>query len=365
MSREIQQITDKIKTLGNDSRAVLATVVDVEGSSYRLPGAKMLILENGETFGTVSGGCLEADVLERAQKVLKTGEPQIFIYDTTSAEDSVFSLNMGCRGVIRILLEPIRDNKFIEFLHSCFKKRKKGVSATLISPENCIKIGTRFMLDENENFQNNFAEELRNQISENARQVLADEKSALQTYEFGEIFYEYIAPTIALTIFGAGADAVPLVEIAKNLGWYVSVIDHRPAFASAERFANADRVILKNSESLSDEIPFDRRTAAVMMTHNYERDRDILANLLKTEIFYLGALGPKRRTEKLLSELTESGKNFSESQLEKFHAPIGLDIGADTPEAIALSIAAEIQAVLKEREGGFLRNRKGSIYGRN
>lgn len=163
-------------------------------------------------------------------------------------------------------------------------------------------------------------------------------------------------------LFGAGYDALPLVDFAKILGWRVTAIDHRPAFASRERLPAADEIINKGAEDLPDELFEDENSVAVIMTHNYERDREILRRLLNSKCLYTGALGPKKRTEKLLAEI---GGNFSESQMEKLHAPVGLDIGADSPEAIALSIVAETQAVLHKRAGGFLRERKGSIYNRN
>ncbi len=163
-------------------------------------------------------------------------------------------------------------------------------------------------------------------------------------------------------IFGAGADAIPLAEIAALLGWQITIVDHRPAFLTEERFRAAKNLILNNSENFSEKIAADSQTVAIVMTHNYERDRAILSALLKSEAFYIGALGPKRRTENLLQELSERGERFNGKQLRKLFAPVGLDIGADTPEAIALSIVAEIQSVLKNRAGGFLRERKSSIY---
>ena len=376
MSKEIQQIVQKINSLDANVSAVLATVVDVRGSSYRLPGAKMLILENGETFGTVSGGCLEADVLERAKKVLQTGKPSLFTYDTTNDENSVFSLNMGCRGVIRILLEPINNEGVsLKTLQTANEERKKQVVGTLISADSDfdIQIGGRifhndvgqfnienlpdFLIDATElkNDCQHFFHQT-NQISHN--KTYQTEKGAF------EFFLEKINPPISLLIFGAGADAVPVSEIGKQLGWKVSVIDHRPAFLNAERFSVANDLLLYHTEELPPDIVFDNQTAAVIMTHNYERDRDVLANLLDSDVFYIGALGPKRRAENLLNELAENGKNFSEAQLAKLFAPVGLDIGADTPEAIALSIVAEIQSVQANRTGGFLRLRQSGIYNR-
>lgn len=363
--KEIQEILKKIKTLKSDEKAILATVVDVQGSSYRLPGAKMLILENGDTFGTVSGGCLEADILERAKQVLETGEPQIFVYDTTKDLDSVFSLNMGCRGIIRILLEPIRDNLLLDYIENCFGKKQNGLSATLIKSENGLKLRSRLLLDKNEVFHNDFDRHISDKIFDDAQDVLNSGKSDLKTYDFGEVFFDYIAPPINLTIFGAGADAVPLADIANSLGWFVKVVDHREKFANKERFVNADEILISHSENTAENVEVDKNSVAVIMTHNYEHDKNILKVLLKSNAKYIGKLGPKRRSENMLREFSEEGLSFTEEELNKFYSPIGLDIGADTPESIALSIVAEIQAALKNREGSHLRKREGSIYGRN
>ncbi len=376
MSKEIQQIVQKIRSLDANVSAILATVVDVRGSSYRLPGAKMLILEKGETFGTVSGGCLEADVLERAKKVLQTGRPSLFTYDTTNDENSVFSLNMGCRGVIRILLEPINNESVLmKTLQTANEQRTKQVVGTLISADSNfdIQIGGRLFYSDVEQFKiENLPDflidttELKNDCQHFFHET--NQISHNKTYQTEQGTFEFflgkINPPTSLLIFGAGVDAIPVSEIGKQLGWKVSVIDHRPAFLNAERFPAADDLILNHTEKLPLNIAFDNQAAAVIMTHNYERDRDVLANLLESNVFYIGALGPKRRAENLLNELTENGKNFSDAQLAKLFTPVGLDIGADTPEAIALSIAAEIQSVQANRAGGFLRLRQGGIYNR-
>lgn len=300
--KEIHEILKAISAFPDGETAILATVVDVRGSGYRLPGARMLILADGRTVGTVSGGCLEADVLERAKKVLASGEAEVFTYDTTENEDSVFSLNMGCRGVIEILLEPVEAN-------------------------------TSLIVEMRSAYENRIA-------SEN------------------------IEPPIAVLLFGAGADAVPFVRIASELGWQVTVHDHRPAFLTTERFPSAEKLVLQNVDEPPGKMMADKRTAAIMMTHNYARDRFILPVLLRSDVFYIGALGPKRRTEQLLEEGAANGENFTTAQLSRLYAPVGLDIGADTPEGIALAIAGEIQSVFAKRNGGYLRNRKGSIYDR-
>ncbi|MFT3743996.1 MAG: XdhC/CoxI family protein [Pyrinomonadaceae bacterium] len=299
--KEIKEILKHVGNLAEGEKAILATVVDVRGSGYRLPGARMLMLENGDTFGTVSGGCLEADVLERAKKVLKSGVAETFTYDTTGDENSVFSLNMGCRGVVDILLEPIgKDSEIITKMRGAYESRES-----------------------NDEFET----------------------------------------PIAVMLFGAGADAVPFVRIASELGWQVTVHDHRHAFLTEERFPDAQKLVHQTVDE-PPQIDADERTAGVIMTHNYARDCFVLPELLDSDAFYVGALGPKRRTEQLLEEIAADGRTFTEEKLARLFAPVGLDIGADTPESIALSIIGEIQSVLKNRQGTSLRYREGSIYDR-
>ncbi|MEZ5346548.1 MAG: XdhC/CoxI family protein [Pyrinomonadaceae bacterium] len=358
--KELHEILKKIDSLAPGENAVLATVVDVKGSSYRLPGAKMLILENGDSFGTVSGGCLEADVMERAGRVLETGESQIFTYDTTTNEDSVFSFNMGCRGVIRILLETITNNSYVGFLRDHFENGR-GVVATLINPNNGDTLGERYFFDEENirdaSFQNK-------ELLDAGMKVLGSGVSRLETFEFGEVFLEYIAPPVQLKLFGAGADAVPLALISKNLGWHVTVIDHREALANDLRFENPDQIVHSRPENILSEVILNAESIAVVMTHNFDHDKEIIKNLFATDVKYIGLLGPKARTESLLRELKESGAEISSDDLKRLHAPIGLDIGGQLPEMIAVAIIAEIQATIAGRNGGFLRDRTGSIYDR-
>ncbi len=369
--KELQEILNKAGKFSIGEKAILATVVDVVGSGYRRPGARMLIDENGYSVGTVSGGCLEADVLERAKKVLATGEPTVITYDTTQDENSVFGLSMGCRGIVRILLEPFeRENILQKVLQIVFERRTKQFIGTIISSNSGFFVGGRIFYSPvgQFDFENlpdvieNF-DELKNDIRTFFER---DSESEVREYKVGkksfEIFFENINPPLSLLLFGAGYDALPLINFAKEIGWRVTAIDHRPAFADAQRLSAADEIIVSSSEDLDENIFQEANSVGVIMTHNYERDRNILRRLLNSKCLYIGALGPKNRTEKLLAEISE---NFSAEQLEKLHAPIGLDIGANSPEAIALSIAAEIQSVISDRKGGFLRDRKGSIYARD
>lgn len=360
--KETIEILRTLDELPGDASPVLATVVDVDGSSFRLPGARMLILEDGMTVGTVSGGCMEADVLERAKKVRETGKTSIFIYDTRDEEDSVFSLNMGCRGVVRILMESAKANPSLSFLKDNLENSRAGVIATQISGG---LTGSQVIVDSAGVRHSSFEEpEATQMVLAHADSVMTAERSELKKTETGEIFYEFVPLPAKLIIFGAGADAVPLSRIAKELGWKTHVIDHRPAYATPARFSSADTVTVQKRDDLGAKIEFGPETLAVVMTHNYENDKQIISRLLNTEIRYIGAMGPKSRTAQIFSEIEDTGTKVTAEMLSKTHGPVGLDIGATTPEAIALAIVAEIQTVLSGREGGFLREREGSIYGR-
>lgn len=327
----------------------------------------MLIDENGYSVGTVSGGCLEADVLERAKKVLQTGESTVITYDTTQDENSVFGLSMGCRGIVRILLESFGKNSvLLDVLQNALQNRKRQFIGTIVSSNITSEIGGRIFYGANEIFDFVNLRESKKLKTDSKNFFIQNRSSEVREYKLGEdvfeTFFENINPPLKLLLFGTGYDALPLINFAKEIGWTVTAIDHRSAFANAERLPQADQIIVSSSEYLSGEIFEDENSVAVIMTHNYERDRNILRRLLRSKCLYIGALGPKNRAEKLLQEI---GEDYSPEQLGKLHAPVGLDIGGDTPEIIALSIVAEINAVLCNRNGGYLRDRKGSIYGRD
>ncbi len=357
--KEIKEVLREVAALPAGEKAVLATVVDLKGSGYRLPGARMLIKANGDATGTVSGGCLEADVMERAKRVLKTGVAEVFRYDTTADENSVFSLNMGCRGVLRILMEAVDANSgSVATIRSVYEDRKAVCGGVVIRSEAAsLPVGRRMAFGESVSELPSLHDDLR---------TFADSRSNYETVtydvdgEFVEVAFERIDPPVRLYIFGAGADAVPLADAAHGLGWDVNVCDHRPAFLTNERFPKCDALIGLDRDT-APEWNVDGLTAFVLMNHNYERDKTMLPGALKSEAFYIGALGPRRRTEQMLEEISDK---FTEDELARLRTPAGLDIGGDTPEAIAISIVAEIQSVLKHRGGGPLRDRQAPIYDR-
>jgi xanthine dehydrogenase accessory factor len=207
-----------------------------------------------------------------------------------------------------------------------------------------------------------FDREATGAIAEECFAVLVEERSSLCRFECGELFVEYLAPPMPLVVFGAGSDAAPLVRFAKELGWRVTLVDHRPGMAARPQFVSADEVVVARPESVAERVPIDARTAAVVMTHNYSHDLSLLELLLRSEARYVGVLGPRARTDRLLGELAESGTVFDRQELERLYAPVGIDIGAESPEEIALSIVAEIRAVSSGRRGGMLRDRAGAIH---
>src|ERR1041384_1026001 len=367
MSNELHSILARFDAMGAaKSLSVLATVIDVRGSSYRLPGARMLIDGAGNTYGTVSGGCLEADLMTRAAWVRESGESEVFVYDTSINDDSVFGLNMGCRGVIRVLLEPA-DPKLFELLRHRLSSREGGVVATLVSTAKGgseSRVGSRLLIDERGLVASDIVAAAQAIIADDCFGALRTKTSTLNVYEFGEVFIEYIAPPVPLVVFGAGHDAAPLIRFAKELGWHVTVVDHRAASSKLAQFSVADNVIVARPQEAAGLVPIDKDTAAVLMTHNYAIDLELAEFLLRSPARYVGMLGPRSRAERMLADLSRIGVDAGARAMKRAYAPIGIDIGAETPEEIALSIIAEICAVLAGRGAGMLRHRAGSIHGR-
>jgi xanthine/CO dehydrogenase XdhC/CoxF family maturation factor len=355
----------------------LATVVQTEGSSYRRPGARMLILPGGESAGSISGGCLEQDIIAHAQTIMAGGTARVLSYDTSTEEDLVFGVGLGCKGVVRVLVEPIRSfardraggSTLLQFIADLFSNRQSGVVATVFAAEGepGIGIGSRLMVTEAGVILDEFKDTgLSKSILDDARAVLMNRRSKTRMYEAGtggvEVLLEIIESPTPLVIFGAGFDAIPLVRMAVETGFRVSVADGRAAYATKQRFPDADQVLIVQPGSLPAELELTPRTAAVIMSHNYALDRAFLTALLPLPLRYLGMMGPKKRAEKMVQESREEGFEIDDQQLHRLHNPIGLDIGAEGPEQIALAVLGEIQAVIAGHGGGFLREKKTSIH---
>ena len=353
---------------------VIATVVKVEGSAYRRPGARMVIAQMGDATGTVSGGCLESDVSKKAWWLTANGKPTMRSYTTGEDDDELeeaeLSFGLGCNGTVHILFERVKPqaaNLVVEVLRTV---RSSGVPAALATvigthDERHTAIGEQVSLVSGAELQLQMRERwLARMIAEDLQSVLDARRSATRTYEGQggdvEVLLEYIPAPRRLVIFGAGHDASPLVSMARLQGWHISVIDARPHFARAQRFPDADRVLALPLEPLPDMTALVADAAVVVMTHSLTQDRHWLGQVLECAPRYIGQLGPRSRTERMLDELPEHLRQAS--AFADLHYPVGLDVGGDTPDSVALSILAEINAVFNGRNGGMLKYREASIH---
>jgi xanthine/CO dehydrogenase XdhC/CoxF family maturation factor len=369
--KELENIVAEAERARVSGQSVaLATVVDVEGSAYRLPSARMLIVDGKWIAGSISGGCLEDDVVMRAQEAIAKDEALLTTYDTTSDDDIVFGVGLGCKGVITILIEPIRpENRGVDFLRftkSCLDERAAGVVATVIRVHGRAdaKPGSRLVSRLEERRSDISDRELNSKIEAEIEGMSELAKLITVPLEHGsaEVFVERIEPPTPLVVFGAGHDAIPVVRLAKELGWHVTLVDHRPAYATAARFPLADRIVVSTPADVSSKLTLTGETLALVMTHNYLRDLELLEMLLPSPVRYLGLLGPRRRTDQLLADLQQKGKQPTPDELRRFYAPVGLDIGSEGPIEVALSILSEMQAVMTSHPGAHLRERKRPIH---
>ncbi|MGV8889286.1 MAG: XdhC family protein [Pseudomonas sp.] len=350
---------------------VLATVVKVEGSAYRRPGARMLIPLHGRTIGTVSGGCLEQDLAKKAWWLTDSGEPVVRRYSTGATEDedddqSALTFGLGCNGTVFVMLERLRaktPSLAIELLRQVRDSLQPAAMATIIatSRHTSVRVGDRLVSHASPALRNRA---LDSSIRKDLRKTLTEKKSSLRLYTDArgevEVFFEYVAPPPRLVIFGAGHDAQPLVRMSKLLGWHVSVIDSRSHFARPERFPQADAVIVANLDASIVLGPLIEGAAVAVMTHSYRQDRHWLGQLLQGAPAYIGQLGPRERTERLLTDIRQH--NPALNALLQLHYPMGLDLGSDAPEGVALSILAEMTAALNQRNGGMLKHRSKPIH---
>jgi xanthine dehydrogenase accessory factor len=362
-------------------QCALATVVSVEGSSYRRPGARMLVCEGGATTGTISAGCLESDVIEHAKRVIRTGAAKLVEYNTASTSDEMaWGLGLGCNGIVRVLVEPLAyGSLYVEALRRSCEANACAVSVATVYQHTplCsipaaarVAIGARLFIDEGgETIRENLSDEAASLIETDVRLTTRAESACARIYEGAcgslKIFVETLLPPVQVIVFGAGHDALSVVELARGLGWQTEVVDTQARPVSLSRFALADRVTLARPEEVGSRVRVTPRTLTLLMSHNYSHDLELLKFLLASPARYIGVMGPRKRTERMLSEVAATDEAFRlwEEDRERLYSPAGLDIGANAPAEIALSIIAEMRAVLDGRRGGMLRERRGSIHG--
>lgn len=371
--REIIKAYDAAVHAGKKS--ALAAVVHLDGSSYRRPGARMLVTDEGELTGAISGGCLEGDALRKALHVLSQQQSKLVTYDTSDEEDATIGIQLGCAGIIQVLFEPIQashpDNP-IQLLRKAIAIRQKAVLVTLFSLENKRneQPGTCLLMEENGNISGHVPyPELQDFILEDVHGVMEAGQSCFKQYvgyDFNvTAFIEYLQPAVSLVVIGAGNDAIPMMQLGDMMGWDVRVVDGRNTHAKPERFASACQILVSKPEKVLEQIPMDDQTVFVMMTHNYNYDLAMLKALLPRDVPYIGMLGPKKKLDRMIDELRGAGMEITDEMLKKVFGPVGLEIGAETAEEIALSIVAEIRAVLNGKPGGYLRYKSEVIHARS
>ncbi|WP_187261472.1 XdhC family protein [Pontibacter beigongshangensis] len=371
--KEMQDIVRAFEVASSENKqTALATVVQVQGSSYRRPGARMLVTEDGQLTGAISGGCLEGDALRKARLAMAQQKKMLITYDTTDDDDAKLGVGLGCNGIIKILIEPIRPEdpaNPVSILRTFLSKRQVAVLVTLFSGQNraAHQPGTCLYLPENGLLVGRVAEQpLQEQLLADAREALLTQTSRTKTYTQADCsftgFIEVLRPQVSLVVVGAGNDAIPVTAMAALLGWRITVIDGRSNYATAARFPAAHAVHVAKPEQVPDQLTLDAQTVLVLMTHNYNYELALLRQLLPQHLPYVGVLGPKKKLNRLVNELQEEGLGLSEAAIRGLYGPVGLDIGAETSEEIALSILSEIKAVLAQRAGGLLRERTGAIH---
>ena len=387
---ERRQLLETLATLPADEEVVLATVVRVEGSAYRRPGARMLIPRYGRSVGTLSGGCLETEVSKKAWYLTEGGKAVVCRYSTASMtvaglsgpedgaddqadEEIELAFGLGCNGTVHVLLQRLPVSAPL-FARLCAVEQGRAVAAQAIVIEKSgdwwVNIGETIAIGVEHEAKAAFADpaltalvqaELISVCQQGRSQLLQLNGPADLGQQRLTLLLEYLPPRPALIVVGAGHDAEPLVRLAVLMGWRVTVVDGRRHFARPERFPGAEQVLCLSVADAAALVNIDP-AAVVIMSHSFSQDRDWLRYFLRQSPPYLGQLGPKSRTERLLGELAESHEPAIGQAIRRLRAPVGLDLGGSTPEAVALAILAEAQAALNGRLGGPLADRSGAIH---
>jgi xanthine dehydrogenase accessory factor len=343
---------------------VLATIVKTAGSTYRKAGARVLVTATGDMIGIISGGCLENDILAHAQQVIESGESRLIDYDTSGEADLQWGFGLGCNGSVQIFLELLTPDRCNAM--DCWQKvwadRQPQAIATIFASEH-PQIGVGCISVPQTAPPPTFPSPPFIPPIAADRQTMAQAKIPIQTHTYTiddqsiQVCLEILQPPPHLTIFGAGRDVLPVVQLAQTLGWQTTIIDCRSQATSPDRFPSAE-VILARRDILSQQVSLSAQSIVIMMNHNFYDDLAILALALPQHPKYIGILGSRNRTQTLIAELPIPIQHLA----DQLHTPIGLDIGAETAEEIALAIIAEIQAVLHDRQGLFLKQKAAPIH---
>lgn len=348
--RQLIEAFDAWRSAGED--IVLATVTGTAGSTYSKPGAQMLISGSGQFRGLLSGGCLEGDLVEHAKDVLGRGVPKAVRYDMRNRdEDQLWGLGLGCDGAIDIFLQALDEQHepFASLARRVLARTPSAYTLVLESTIAGLPTGAVALADAKSIEGHAVPEQALHALGELSRERLVTGGAARVQIEIdggkADVLAAVVPLPVHLLILGGGPDAVPLVRIARELGWYCTVADHRHAYVERIRAVNADDVVQAAPAALTSALDPDDYDAVVIMSHHLQSDRAYLGALSTSRVPYIGLLGPRARRERLLADLGERAMSLA----ARLHGPVGLDIGADTPQGIALAIAAQIHQVLRGR----------------
>ena len=356
---ETRAVLDRLAQLHRAGRrAALATVVRVRGSAYRHEGAKLLVAEDGSTVGNVSGGCLEQDVREVALQVLGSGTPELKSYCSSSDEIAAWDLGVGCEGQVDVLVEPVLEERARE--RELLEGREAFVVATTVGMRDA-GCGMRLVATTDAIDGSLGSPELNAVVTEQARALLGSEQSGLYEIAGRTLFLDVFLPPPELVICGAGDDARPLARFAADIGFRVVIVDRRAAYLTAERFPTAAALVESRPEELLQRLSLDAGCYAVVMTHHFADDQGYLRALVGTPVPYVGMLGPRQRTERML-QILGAAAALGERDAARIYGPVGLDVGTDGAEQVALSVIAEILAVRSGRRAESLRERQAPIH---
>lgn len=325
----------------------LATVIETWGSSPRRAGARMAITPDGKITGSVSGGCVEGAVFDAGVEVLKSNRPQLLHFGV--ADETAWEVGLACGGSIDIFVKPL-ESTFFEALQSTLREEQPAVVATVVRGPDTL-LGCELLLREFGQVTGSISQELDEQVIALATETLEQgESRRVMLQEDVEVFLDVLLPPPTLIAVGGVHITIALMSLAKTLGYRTVVIDPRSAFGNEERFPHVDRLIPLWPDEAFQQIPITRSTAIAMLTHDPKLDDPALKVALPSQAFYVGALGSKTTQAKRRQRLLEDG--LTEEQLDRLHGPIGLDIGAGTPEEIAMAIMAEIVAARNQVGSG-------------
>jgi xanthine dehydrogenase accessory factor len=360
-AHELNTLIHALRRLHRDasSKAALATLTRTRGSTFRRAGTRMLVFDDGRVVCELSGGCPQRDIVARAKEVIANATPRVIQYNAQSGLDVL--MEMGCGGELEVLIEPlltIHDTDFIDTLTACFDRRQPVHMATLFAVDDEAVMPQRLLW--------NGHAILHDSVNDGAlvdaiiESVVSNDTGRAATLRLSsprgtaDVLVEAIAPPHALVVIGSSAAARALLPLASALGWQTTLVDHDPARLNVSDLPEGLKTVCASPSSLTNALPLDAHSSVVVMTHNLEHDVAYLGALKNSPVAYLGALGSRDRVARMRDNTALAGLHV--------HAPAGLDIGSETPEEIALAIAAEIMAVINQRNGGSLRDNDGTIH---